>query len=326
MKPCLIIQPIHEAGIAALERIGLSPRFASQPDMKTVAREITDAVAVITRNAGLNREAISEAKELRVIGNHGVGVDPIDVAYATEQGIPVVNTPFTNAQSVAELAVTLALAVTKHLVVADKATRSGNFSFKHQASIVELGGKTAGIIGYGIIGQRTAAMLRTAFNMTILVYSPSANADTLNELGIKKCETLPELLKNSDLVSVHVPLTSQTRALIGEVEFKQMRPNAIFINTARGPVVDEQALLRALQARQIFGAGLDVYLDENMPLDDPLLRLENVILSPHIGGASREALKRTAEKVVEQMAKALGGVKPEHLINPLVWAKRRTWN
>ena len=323
MDFCLLVQPIHEAGSQVLAAAGIEARLASASDMATVADEIPGAVAVITRNAGLSRAAIAAAEDLRVIGNHGTGYDPIDVPFATERGVPIVNTPEANVQSVAELAVGLMLALAKRLLPADEATRTGQFTFKYHHPIGEMAGKTAGIVGYGRIGRRTAAILRAAFGMRVLVYSPSADAKALRSEGVTKIDRLHDLLRSSDVVSLHLPLTDGSEGLIGAAELACMRETAILINTSRGPVIDEPALVRALQRRQLAGAGLDVYTTEAMAADDPLLALDNTVLTPHIGGSSREALERTALQVAEQVIAVLRDERPAHLVNPEVWSRRR---
>lgn len=320
---CLLIQPIHPLGIAQLEQSGIQVRHASHSDMPTVAQEITTADAVITRNAGLNRFAIEQARHLKVIGNHGTGLDPVDVECATELGIPVVYTPYANAESVAELTVSLMLALAKQLRSADQATRSGNFTFKYHSSIQELSRKTLGIIGFGRIGRRVIEIMQAAFKMSVLVYSPSSPQEAVHALGAQKVQDLSTLLRESDIVSLHVPLKSSTYHLIGPDELSLMKPTALLINTARGNVIDERALIATLQEGKIAGAGLDVYASETMPKGYALLELNNVILTPHIGGSSSEALQRTAIDVANQVIDVLNGTYPQYLVNKEVWPRRR---
>jgi D-3-phosphoglycerate dehydrogenase / 2-oxoglutarate reductase len=319
---CLLVQPIHADGWEVLRAAGIEPFMASSPAMAVVAREIGDAVAVITRNAGFDRDAIDAAPRLRVIGNHGIGLDPVDVGYATIRGIPVVNTPHANAESVAELAVTLALAAAKRLVLADRATRGGEFDFKYGARIHELAGKTVGIVGFGRIGRRAAEMFVRAFGMRLLVHAPtSASADVVALGG--RLVPLADLLAESDVVSLHVPLRPDTRNLLDAAALDRMKPGAILVNTARGAVVEEAALVEALRTGRLGGAGLDVYASESMAADAPLLSLENVVLTPHVGGSSLEAAQRTAVQVADQVVDVLAGRRPAHLVNGDVWERRR---
>lgn len=321
---CLIVQPIHSAGITLLKESNVLPQFASADDMRTVATEIGQVNAVITRSAGLNKYAMQQAANLRVIGSHGVGVNAIDLGYASELGIPVVNTPYANVTSVAEVTVSLMLAVMKQLTIAERATREGNFEFKYTSDIRELTGKTVGIVGFGNIGKRVADILRHAFQTSVLVYSPSASASDLAQKGMNKVTSLQTLLATADIVSLHVPLTEQTHHLIGPTELACMKQHAILINTSRGDVIDEHALVDALKTGTLAGAGLDVYHSENMPLDHPLLQVDNVVLTPHIAGSSQEALERTALAVCQQVIDVLANKRPAHLVNPDIWVQRRT--
>ena len=320
---CLIVQPIHADGIAVLRAAGVEPVAASASAMAVVAREIADADAVITRNAGLDRAAIDAAPRLRVIGNHGVGLDPVDVAHASAQGIAVVFTPAANAVAVAEHAVALVLAVAKQVLEADRATRAGDFGFKYRSRILELRGKTLGVIGFGRIGRLTAESLVRGFGMRLLVHAPSAPDAAIEALGGERAASLDALLHASDVLSLHVPLRAGTRGLIGARELALCKPDAILVNTARGAVVDEDALVAALRDGRIAGAGLDVYASESMPPDHPLLALPSAVLTPHVGGSALEAGRRTAVQVAEQVVDVLRGRRPEHLVDPDVWPRRR---
>ncbi len=320
---CLIIQPIHASGLERLRDAGIEVRNASAPDMATVAREIVGAAAAITRNAGLDRAAMVAARDLVVLGVHGIGTDPVDIDYANEIGLPVVFTPYANVQAVAEHTIALMLAVAKRIPAADRATRAGNFDFKYRAGARELCGKTLGIVGYGRIGRRVAAVARAAFDLKVLAYSPSADPDRLADEGIRKCDALADLLAVADVVSLHVPLRDATRQLIDADALAQMKPDAILINTGRGAVVDETALIAALETGRLAGAGLDVFESEAMSADYPLLRLDNVVLSPHLAGSAEECLERAAIEVAEQVIDVLQGRRPPNLVNPEVWERRR---
>jgi D-3-phosphoglycerate dehydrogenase / 2-oxoglutarate reductase len=320
---CLIVQPIHADGLAVLEAAGVVPVSASASTMNVVAREIADADAVITRNAGLDRAAIDAAPRLRVIGNHGVGLDPVNVAHASALGIAVVFTPAANAVAVAEHAVGLVLAVAKQLLEGDRATRAGDFDFKYRSHILELRGKNLGVIGFGRIGRLTAETLVRGFGMRLLVHAPTAPDAAIEALDGARAGSLDTLLEASDVVSLHVPLRQDTVGLIGARELALCKPNAILVNTARGAVVDEDGLVRALREGRLGGAGLDVYGSETMPADHPLLGLPNVVLTPHVGGSALEAGRRTAVQVAEQVIEVLRGRRPEHLVNPGMWDRRR---
>lgn len=323
MSDVLIIQPIHEAGHAILAGAGLRPRMASAPDMATVAAEIDDAVGAITRNAGLNAAAMDAAPQLKVLGNHGVGVDPIDLEHAGRIGLPVVFTPYGNVQSVAEHAVSLMLAVAKSTARADGAVRTGDFGFKYRTNLAELHGGILGVVGFGRIGRRTASIASAAFAMKVIVYSPSVPADDIEAAGFARAETLEALLSVADVVSIHSPARPGGRQLINRERLAMMKPTAILVNTGRGSVIDERALIDHLREKRIMGAGLDVFESESMPPDYPLFDLPNVVLSPHIAGSTEQALRRTAEQVALQVVDVIEGRKPDHLVDPHVWPRRR---
>lgn len=322
MPDCLLVQPIHDRGVQVLRDAGLTPRLASAFDMQTVAREVGDAVAAITRNAGFNRTALEAAPRLRVIGNHGIGTDPVDLASATELGVPVVNNPTANVISVAEHAIGLMLAVARNMLSADQAARARDFRWKFSHPQIELFGKTLGIVGFGVIGRETARRAAAGFGMNVLVFSPSVPDDALE--GFARAASIEELLQRSDVVSLHVKLSPATRNLVSAERLALMKPQAILVNTARGAAVDEAALAAALRAGKIFGAGIDVFSAEPPPEGHPLLDAPNCILAPHVGGSTEEALVRTAEECAQQVVDVLAGRRPANIVNPAAWDKRRT--
>ena len=319
-RVCLIVQPIHTVADGLLRAAGFTPRLASKSDMATVASEIGNAAAVITRSAGLNREAMDAAPNLRAIGSHGVGVNAIDLAHATKLGIPVFNTPEANRTSVAEHTIALMLTVAKHVTRGDEATRRTDFDFKYRASLLDLSGKVLGIVGFGGIGRRVAAMAKTAFGMEVLVASRSAGSDELSRFGYCSA-SLDELLARSDVVSLHLPLMAQSKHLIGSRELRLMKPTTILVNTARGSLIDEAALVEALKNGAIAGAGLDVFESEQMPHTHPLLSAPNTVLTPHIAGSTEGALRRTAEQLVERLFAIFHGSSID-VVNGQVWDSR----
>jgi D-3-phosphoglycerate dehydrogenase len=322
LREALLVQPIHRAGIDVLRGAGMVVRLATASDMATVATEIGDAQVVVTRNAGLNAAAIDAAPRLSLIVVHGIGYDPVDVHRATARGIAVCNTPTSAAQSVAEHAIGLILALAKQTLACDRAVREGQFDRKYGMHLSELHGKTLGIVGCGRVGVRTATIARAAFRMRLLGYSPSADPTRLRRFGIDRCEDLGALLECSDVVSLHVPLRAETRGLIGRAELARMKPGALLVNTARGAVVDEAALAEVLTEGGLGGAGLDVFASEPLPLHHPLLRLPNVVLSPHAAASSQEALERTAMAVAQVILRVASGRRPATLINPEGWATK----
>jgi D-3-phosphoglycerate dehydrogenase len=320
---CLIVQPVHPAGVARLEEAGVAARYASAPDMETVAREIGDCEAVVTRNAGLKRMAIDAAANLKVIANHGIGTNEIDVARAGELGIPIIFTPNANARSVAEHAIAMMLALAKRLREADAATRAGNWGWRYDGGMSEVSGKTLGLVGFGTIARLTAFMAKAGFGMHIVVWSPRASDDDLLAIGAQRADRLEDLLAEADIVSLHRPLREDTRHTINAAALAAMKPSAILVNTARGALIDEAALAEALKAGRIAGAGLDVFEREPLPDESPLRECESAILAPHVAGATEDALRETALQCAEQIIDVLAGRRPPHLVNPDVWDRRR---
>lgn len=318
----VVIQPIHDHGLARLREVGLTVRSLTSSDPKIVAAELADAVAAITRSAGLSGDAMASAPKLRVIGNHGVGVDPIDLATARRLGIVVVNTPGANARSVAELTLTLMLATLKRLVEADGAVRRGDLGFKYRGGISELSGRTVGLIGFGAIGRQVAGMLHAAFDVRLLVHSRDPDPVDLAKVGARLVD-LETLARESDVVSLHVPGSAETERLVNARFLGRMRRGAILVNTARGTLVDEDALVAALRSGSIAGAGLDVFRDDVPEPDHPLLALDHVVVTPHVGGATEEALERTAVAVATQVIDVLRDRRPAALVDPETWPQRR---
>lgn len=321
---CLLIQPIHPSGIEALQAAGIEVVQASAHDMATVANEIVDCDAAITRNAGLDRAAMQAAVKLKVLGNHGIGVDPVDVAYGTEIGLPIAFTPYANVQSVAELVIAHMLAIAKRVREADAAVRTDNFDYRYTRDFRELSGKTLLIVGFGRIGRRTAEIARAAFDMTILIHSPSVPVDEIEAAGFASAPDLDVALAAADYVSLHQTLNERTRGLFSRERLLKMKKDAALINTARGALVDREALLEVLESGHLRGAAFDVFEKEPPSPDHPYMACTSVLVSPHIGGSSEEAAERTAVQVAEAVIAVLGGQKPEHMVNPQVWDRRRT--
>jgi len=269
----------------------------------------------------IDREVIYAEPKLKMIASYAVGYDNIDIVAATERGIPVSNTPGVLTETTAELAWALLFSVARRIVEGDSFTRSGNF--KGWAPLLLLGQdvsyKTLGIIGAGRIG--TAVALKSkGFHMTILYSDEQKNEQLERELEAKKVP-LPQLLKTSDFISIHVPFTKDTHHLIGEKELQMMKKSAILINTARGPIVDENALITALTKHWIFGAGLDVY-EHEPKISKKLRNLSNVVLQPHTGSATIETRTKMALMAAENLIAGLKGGTPPNCVNKEVFQKR----
>ncbi len=266
--------------------------------------------AIITSNIPFDREVIVKAEKLKVVSRFGVGYDRIDVKAAVEKGVYVTNTPVLS-ETVVELVFGLLFAAARNITKADTYLKGGKWMVREERvkfTGVDFFGKTLGIIGLGRVGSLLARRARS-FDMTLL-YNDIVRYGTLEEeLDIQRLP-LDALLSRSDFVSIHTPLTEETRGLIGEKELKTMKPSAILINTSRGPVVDEAALVTALTEGWIAGAGLDVYENEPIHLDSPLLSLGNVVLTPHLGAGTRECNERVVSAAVENTIRVLKGEKP----------------
>lgn len=292
MKPfrVLLYEDIHPAGKQVLAEKAelIFARSLAEDDLVEQVRDV-DAL-IIRANGAVTARLMDAAPRLKVIGRHGVGLDAIDLDAAQERGIVVCNTPVANVESVAEQAVGLMIAVSKHIVRADKALRDGRWQARYQYVGQELRGRTLGLLGMGRIGGRVAEICHLAFGMPILYYDILDYAQAEQELGARRLP-LENVLAEADYVSVHVPLLPATCGLLGRAQFAQMKKGAIFINTARGPIVDETALLEALTSGHLAGAGLDVYSIEPLQTDNPLLRLENVVLTPHMAAHTHDALQ-----------------------------------
>jgi len=271
----------------------------------------------------VDEEVLDNAASLKMIAHFGVGYNNIDVKAATARGILVSNTPGVLTDATAELAFALILSISRRLVECDKITRVGRF--RYWAPMLFLGrevtGKTLGIIGLGEIGKAVARRAK-GFDMRI-IYNNRSRIDISEEKELNaEYVSLKTLLMEADFVSLHVPLTEHTKHLIGGEELSRMKPTAYLINTSRGPVVDEQALLEALRNRKIGGAGLDVY--ENEPALTPgLTELDNVILLPHVGSCTMETRVKMATMAAENLIAGLSGHVPPSLVNPEVLPKRR---
>ncbi|MFD2180985.1 hydroxyacid dehydrogenase [Rhodoplanes azumiensis] len=320
---CLLVQPIHPGGIRILEEAGLTVRQASAATMDVVAREVTEAVAAITRNAGFDGAAMAAAPRLRVLGNHGTGYDPVDVAYARNIGLPIVYTPTANVQSVAEHAISQMMAIMKRVRECDRAVRAGDFDYRYARDFHELSGKTLLIFGFGKIGRRTAEIARLAFGMRVLVYSPSAEDAAIHAAGAVPVGDLAAALAQADIVSLHQRLTAQTRGMFDRERLFAMKKGAALVNTARGALVVADALIEAVESGHLRGAAMDVFETEPLPAGHPYTGCDGILLSPHIGGATEEALERTAVETARQVVDVLAGRRPAHLVDPDMWARRR---
>lgn len=317
-KKVLITQAIHESGVELLEG-DFEVKVADDYSVEGLKKEVKDAYAIIARTAPVPKEVIDAAPNLQVIGRHGVGVDNIDVAAATARGIPVVFTPNANALSVAEWTLTVISALSKGLLIYDKATRQGQWGRRNEYTIIDLDQKTLGLVGIGRIGSLVAAKAQGAYNMKVLGYDPYIKPERAEGLGVSLRDSLEEVLRESDFVSLHLPLTPESRGLISKKELALLKPTSFLINAARGGIVDEAALAEALSTGKLAGAALDVFTQEPPSKDSPLWDLDNIIVAPHIAALTIECVIRMATTVARNVRDVLEGRRPEFVVNPEVY-------
>jgi D-3-phosphoglycerate dehydrogenase len=315
MKSVLLPEPIRPEGRRLLEgRV----RIVETPDHtpETLKQFIRDAHGVILRTgARITAEIIAAARLLQVIARTGAGVDNVDVKAATERKIFVCYVPDANVISVAEHVMSLLLALSKQLKLLDEEVRGGNFAVRYRYLSTELWGKTLGVIGLGKIGREVAQKARNGFGMKVVAYDPYVSSEETRGLGVEPFDSLTDMLSQSDAVTLHVPLTEEKRGLMGVREFRSMKPSAWFINTSRGGLVEEAALVDALDSDLIAGAGLDVFEAEPLDPESPLTRLSKVILTPHVAGLTIESSIRMAVGAAEAVLDVFEGRTPAHVFN-----------
>lgn len=280
------------------------------------ARQVDGLLTLLTDR--IDGQVMDAAPRLKVVSNFAVGFDNIDIPAATSRGIVVTNTPEVLTDTVADFAFCLILAAARRLVEADAYTRAGKWKTWEPLLLAgqDVHGATLGLIGLGRIGSAVARRAK-GFEMRVIYYDPYRRQDLETSLGIEY-RPFADVLRDADVLSVHVPLSEQTRHLIGGEQFGMMKKTAVFVNTSRGPVVDQRALAEALASRRIFAAGIDVFEQEPMPPDDPLLRLDNVVVAPHIASASVPTRIRMATLAAENLVAVLQGQRPPNPVNPEV--------
>jgi D-3-phosphoglycerate dehydrogenase / 2-oxoglutarate reductase len=313
MKKVVLTHRLYEAGMKILDgKVDVTIVNTGKP--QEMLPELVDADGLIIRIGSIDRDTMKAAKKLKVIGRPGVGVDDVDVAAATDLGIPVVIAPGANTRSVAEHALALIFALAKDLLNSDKKTRTGDFNVRNSYKAFELSGKTVGLIGYGHIGTELAKLCR-AVGMKVTVYDPFVNPDAVRKQGCDCEMELEQVLRNADVISLHVPLTEKTRNLIGERELNLMKSGAVLINCARGGVIDEQALAQALKKNKIHSAGLDVFSSEPVKADNLWSGLDNVIITPHMAGLTQEAAAGVSTMAAQGVLAVLNGEKWPQVAN-----------
>ena len=263
------------------------------------------------------------ARRLKVVSNVAVGYDNIDIAEATRRGIPVGHTPGVLSETTADLAFGLLMAAARHIARGDRYVRDGQWLVPWEPKLLigwDIHGSTLGIVGLGRIGSEVARRAM-GFNMKVLYHDAIRREELEREMGVEYVSSLSELLSRSDFISVHAPLNGETRKLIGTAEFSVMKSTAILVNTSRGPVVDQRALYEALKSGRIAGAAIDVAEVEPIPMDDPLLTLDNIVITPHIASATGATRDKMAIKAAENLVAGVKGERLPHCVNPEVYEK-----
>jgi D-3-phosphoglycerate dehydrogenase len=300
-----------------LEVLGNLTIFENMPSsIDEFVSRVEGADIVIVGRYGFSEKVFLAAKNLKMISVWQTGYDHINIKAATEKGVIVSNVPDYAYDSVAEMVFAFILNLMRKVHLADMGLRNGNFDWRNYIGN-QLMGKTIGVVGIGSIGTRVIQIAH-GFNMNVIAYSDHPNNNEARKLGVKFVD-LDTLLKESNVISLHVPLTSETEHMIGTKEFARMKKSAILINTARGKIVDEDALIIALKNKQIGGAGLDVFEREPLPLNSQLLEFENVALTPHVAFLSHESLDECTRVCVQNVEKFIEG-KPQNVANPEVIA------
>lgn len=320
-QPLIVVcGPVHPAGIELMKAearvVILEDR--SEDGVMAAARE-AEAILFLIRPP-CTEQLMAACPKLKVVGRYGVGLDTVDLEAATRLGIAVVHAPGSNSDSVAEHAMMLMLSTMKHLIPMDRGTRRGEWRGQRFRGIRELRGSTLGIIGVGNIGRRVAHLAR-GFGMRVLGYDPYVPGDELRRREVEPVSSLADLLGQADIVTCHTPHTKETHHMINAETIARMKDSAIFINTSRGKVQDERALFEALTRGKLAGAGLDVWEEEPVPTDHPLLNLDNVVCTSHVAGVSETANRDIARQVASEILRVLRGERPTVLGNPDLWPK-----
>lgn len=310
----LVPQEIREEGTSYLREKGYEVRMGGGFTVEDLKRDVVDCDAILARTAPFPAEVLEAGAKLKVIARHGVGVDNIDVARATELGIYVTNAPESNSNTVAEYALGMIIALGRNFVRSDRAVRSGEWSLRNRMLGQDIDGRTLGVLGLGKVGRRVAVKAQAALSMQVIAYDPLLPPDRF-PAGVHRVEHREEIFDQSDFVSVHTPSTPETRGSIGAEELGRMKQSAFLINAARGDLIDEAALIEALRSGTIAGAGLDVLAEEPPPADHPLFALENVILTPHNAALTKECMIRMALHAARGIHEVLTGREPTWPVN-----------
>ena len=311
----LIPEAIHEKGMTFLLEKGYEIKQGTSPLEDVVEKEICGCDAILVRNAVISEKVMRASGKLKVVAMHGVGVDRIDVDAATRLGIQVVNAKDSNKLAVAEFTIGLLIALSRKFLLYDKELRAGNWQIRRLMG-TDLMDKTLGIIGMGAIGSLVAQKAVTGLSMNVIAYKRDIK-DAVLMPGVTYTDNMEDVLTSADYLSLHIPYTSNTQKLIGRRELALLKPDAFLINTARGEVVDSEALYEVLRDKKIAGAAIDVFPGEVPDPSDPLLTLDNVILTPHAAAFTEQSLARMALYAASGIHEVLSGQLPTRPVNRL---------
>ena len=305
----LIPQDVPEEAKKELEEMGCVLTMGRGISENDIIADIGDADALVARTAPLTRRILEAAPKLKIISRFGVGVDNIDLEAAAKLGIWVANTPQANSATVAEHAVAMMLALATDLVDSCNATRNGNFTYRNQVMGIDLGGKTLSIVGLGRIGRHLAHICKNGFGMNVVAYDPFL-PEGVSVDGVTMLDDWNRAFREGDFVSLHLPLNDNTRGSVGNKEFALMKKSAYFINCSRGEVVREADLIASIQAKEIAGAGLDVFETEPPDPANPLFSMPNVVVTPHDSSFTHESFRRMGQHMVQNIRDVFDGGAP----------------
>jgi D-3-phosphoglycerate dehydrogenase len=279
-------------------------------------------VGLMVLKVPINLEVMKKAESIKVISRYGIGLDMIDLKGADEERIPVAYVPDYCVDEVSNHAISLILSSERRLLIFDRNIRNGDWGMKNIYPIHRFNEKTIGLLGFGRLAQAVATKLK-GFGVRILAYDPFLDEDFMKSRGVKKVQTIEDLLNVSDILSIHVPLTEETKGIINTDKLRKMKKGAVIVNTSRGGIVDQKALLELIKEGRISSAGLDVFEEEPINMSDPILQEERIVLTPHVSYYSDEALKQVQVDTAQAVVDVLSGKIPRNLANPHIWENRR---
>ncbi|BAH05432.1 hypothetical protein CKR_0381 [Clostridium kluyveri NBRC 12016] len=310
----LITESIEEEGVEYLKKFGYEIKMPRDTSEDVLIEEVKDCDAILVRMANITEKVIRAGKKLKVISRFGVGVNNVDIKTASELSIQITNAPESNKNTVAEYTMGLIIALAKKFFLYDRGLRKGNFKVRDILGI-DLEGKVLGIVGLGSIGKLLALKASKGFGMKVIGFKRHIDEESKSLDYVELTDSLDYVLENSDFVSLNVPLTKATTKIIGKRELSFMKKDAFLINTARGEVVDNDALCNALLNKQIAGAATDVFDGEIPSKDNPIFKMENVIVTPHSAAHTIEAMKRMSVHAAIGIHEVLSGNKPSWPVN-----------